>query len=138
MNNRIDQLTSLIFATHRFLHDQMSHKNDSGFAFLHIVTLKYIREKKPLMKEIADFLGITPPSATSLVDTLAKAGMVNRLDDPNDRRSVQLEITAKGEKLIEEGMTKMKELMKKNLEVLTEDEQESLSKILAKIINSNK
>jgi DNA-binding MarR family transcriptional regulator len=138
MDNQVDQLTSLIFATHRLLHDQMSHKNDSGFSFLHMVTLKYIKGKKSQMKEIADFLGITPPSATSLVDTLAKAGMVNRLDDPNDRRSVQLGITAKGEKFIEEGMNRMKDLIQKNLEVLNEAEQAELSKILAKIINANK
>src|SRR6185295_11355411 len=40
------------------------------------------------MSAIAQYLGISMPSCTSLVDRLSRAGMVDRQVDPSDRRLV--------------------------------------------------
>ncbi|GAA3221162.1 hypothetical protein GCM10020216_032360 [Nonomuraea helvata] len=50
----------------------------------------------PRMGELKDRLGITGRSITSLVDGLEDEGLLRRCDDPDDRRSTRLEITAKG------------------------------------------
>ncbi|MEV0234043.1 MarR family winged helix-turn-helix transcriptional regulator [Nonomuraea sp. NPDC050786] len=50
----------------------------------------------PRMGELKDRLGITGRSITSLVDGLEDEGLLRRRDDPDDRRSTRLEITAKG------------------------------------------
>ncbi|MEI7620119.1 MAG: helix-turn-helix domain-containing protein, partial [Candidatus Falkowbacteria bacterium] len=47
--------------------------NLTDCSFLHMHTLHYIQENGASnMKEIANFLHITPPSATSLVNSLVK------------------------------------------------------------------
>jgi DNA-binding MarR family transcriptional regulator len=48
------------------------------------------------MGELAEMLDITPRTVTGLVDNLERDGLVKRVDDPHDRRSVHAEITDQG------------------------------------------
>lgn len=48
------------------------------------------------MGELAEMLDITPRTVTGLVDNLERDGLVKRVDDPDDRRSVYAEITEQG------------------------------------------
>ncbi len=136
-NDKISQIISLMFTTRRLMHERISgDKTKSGFSLLQFIALKYIREKRPLMKELADFLSITPPSATSLIDTLIKAGLINRQSDPDDRRIVRIGITKKGEAYIKRGIDKASEHMRESLKKLSVKEQDELINILNKIIQA--
>jgi DNA-binding MarR family transcriptional regulator len=42
---------------------------------------------------LAEASGLTTPAVTAVIDRLAKAGYARRLDDPNDRRRVLVELT---------------------------------------------
>ncbi|GAB3827539.1 MarR family winged helix-turn-helix transcriptional regulator [Dactylosporangium cerinum] len=46
--------------------------------------------------ELAQALGVTPRNVTGLVDTLEREGLVRRVPDPADRRSVRAVATAEG------------------------------------------
>ena len=48
------------------------------------------------MGELAETLDITPRTVTGLVDNLERDGLVRRVADPADRRSVYAEITDQG------------------------------------------
>jgi len=133
MNKRIDRIVSLIFATRRMMHEQKEHHKGKNCSFLHLITLGYIDQRKPLMKDIADFLGVAPPSATSLVNTLIKSELVHRAADTTDRRNVQILITKKGEKFLDAHKKLMAEKMRANLSQLSTSEQEQLENILTKI-----
>ena len=62
-------------------------------------TLEYLsREEGPLMREIADCLGVSRPAATGIVDRLIVQGLATREDVPHDRREVRVIITNKGKK----------------------------------------
>lgn len=52
--------------------------------------------------DIARRLRIEGPTLTRMLDTLEKDGLVERLPDPGDRRSKQLQLTGKGEAVLEE------------------------------------
>ena len=55
------------------------------------------RAESPIrMGELAAALGVVPRSATDLVDALQGAGLVERLVDPANRRSVLVELTREG------------------------------------------
>lgn len=49
--------------------------------------------------ELARSLGIEGPTLTRHLDTLERAGLVERRRDPGDRRAVQVELTKAGEAL---------------------------------------
>ncbi|MDZ7729371.1 MAG: MarR family transcriptional regulator [Dehalococcoidia bacterium] len=47
--------------------------------------------------ELASRLSVTPPTISGIVDRLVKLGLVQREDDPNDRRLVRNHLTGEGE-----------------------------------------
>ena len=51
--------------------------------------------------QIAKHLGIGEPTASHLIDKLVQAGLVDRSDDPMDRRRAIVRVSPEGEKLIE-------------------------------------
>lgn len=52
------------------------------------------------MSALADRLGIARRSATSVVDDLVARGLLERRDDPDDRRAVSVAVTAEGHRLL--------------------------------------
>src|SRR5438552_11886803 len=54
------------------------------------------------MGELAEMLDITPRTVTGLVDNLERDGLVRRVADPADRRSVYAEITDQGRDRVNE------------------------------------
>jgi DNA-binding MarR family transcriptional regulator len=54
------------------------------------------------VKEISEYLGVTKSAITQLLDPLVNKGFIERQNDPEDRRIVRLNLTAKGKKTIKE------------------------------------
>ncbi|MGF1430271.1 MarR family winged helix-turn-helix transcriptional regulator [Kitasatospora sp. LaBMicrA B282] len=53
------------------------------------------------LSELADRLAVAPRSATTVVDALEQGGLVERVPDPADRRSVGLVLTGAGRGAVE-------------------------------------
>jgi MarR family transcriptional regulator for hemolysin len=51
--------------------------------------------------QVADAVGIEPPSLVRIIDQLVNAGLVLRQDDPSDRRAKTLSLTATGKRMAE-------------------------------------
>jgi len=51
--------------------------------------------------QISQDLGVGKPTASYLVDKLVQAGLVERNDDPEDRRRARVQLTSAGEELIQ-------------------------------------
>ena len=135
-NKTINHIISLIFKASRLIHEQLrkEKKYPDLFSGLRLEALRYIAEKKnPLMKEVADYFCITPPSATSLINPLVKSGALRRVYDKDDRRVVRLFITSKGRKELKRGLSEVDNNMRKILTQLNTDEQKNLIKILEKL-----
>lgn len=129
------ELTSLMFSIGRLLRER-AMADGSTISYLHIATLRYVAEKKqPLMREIAQYLRVAPPSATSLVNTLVKQGEIRRIADEKDRRTVRLEVTARGHKTLGDGTRRKQDLMYNVIKGLSERDRSDLKNILEKIIN---
>jgi len=130
-----NRLINLFFMTHRSLHKHMQEaKVMTSFSFLQFLALKYMSEAGPVrMKDIASFLSITPASATSLVDGLAKAGLLARTADRNDRRIVRLRVTATGRKRLDATDTQAKRELKRVFQKLDDTDRASLCDVLEKL-----
>jgi DNA-binding MarR family transcriptional regulator len=61
-----------------------------------LIRLTHRQDGHLTMGELAEMLDVSPRTITGLVDNLERAGLVRRMDDPNDRRSVYAEITPEG------------------------------------------
>ncbi|MBS1186185.1 MAG: MarR family transcriptional regulator [Burkholderiaceae bacterium] len=49
---------------------------------------------------VADFLGLEPSSLVRVMDQLTESGLVERREDPNDRRAKILRLTSEGKKRV--------------------------------------
>lgn len=135
----VDELMLLLFGVFRSinLHLNEEHrKNMTKFSPLQLHALSFIKNKQnPLMKELADFLSITPPSATSLTDCMTLEGLIKRNIDAHDRRTARLSLTKKGARICREGFKERANHMREIFMCLTEGEREQLFKIYKKIHN---
>jgi DNA-binding MarR family transcriptional regulator len=60
------------------------------------------------LSQTAEFLGLTLPSTSKLVDQLVKRGMLARNDHAQDRRRMTLRITPKGDALLKNAQTSVR------------------------------
>lgn len=78
--------------------------------------------------ELAEGLGVAPPTVTGMTDRLLKQGLIVRREDPRDRRVVRLALSDEGTRLITEVSQMSKARLRdvfgrmpdKRLEVLTD------------------
>jgi DNA-binding MarR family transcriptional regulator len=76
-----------------------------------IVTLPQLRvlvmvasRTAPNLNAVANGMGVHPSNATRTVDRLVLAGLLDRRDDPTDRRNLVLELTESGRELVKQVM----------------------------------
>jgi MarR family transcriptional regulator, organic hydroperoxide resistance regulator len=55
---------------------------------------------KTNFKKLADALGVTPPNITGIIDRLVEQGLVSRTENSEDRRIMLLQVTEKGQELV--------------------------------------
>ncbi|MEN6328524.1 MAG: MarR family transcriptional regulator [Syntrophomonas sp.] len=59
------------------------------------------------VKDIASRIQLDSPGVTGLIDRLVKEGLVERKEDPDDRRSLRINLTQKGQDLAESKLAPM-------------------------------
>ncbi len=131
------QIMSLMFETKRRLASKFRHKkNFLPEDLIKTEILTYLRKNKNSnMKKVARFLGITPPSATALVDKLVINKYLDRRQDPNDRRKIILIVTKKGEKFIKTFHNNFQEIIKNCLSPLNKKDKKDLIRIYNKLLD---
>lgn len=68
-----------------------------------MIILNLLREKDYcMMSEIAKTLSVTTSAATGIVDRMVKANLLKRVSHEKDRRVINIEITDKGKRIIDD------------------------------------
>lgn len=74
----------------------LAARAESGLSALQLQVLR-LASGGPTMSDVATRLGLSKSTATSLVDQLAAAGLVERTEDTGDRRRLVLSPTVRGQ-----------------------------------------
>ena len=85
------------------------------------------------MGALASNMDICMPTATGIIQRLAAAGYVRRIDDPADRRQVIVTLTAKGRAFIRQFQTAAAHRWDRALRVLDPRELEALHHVVIKL-----
>lgn len=93
-----------------------------------------VRQSGLKMKDIAENLNVSYPAATGIIDRLHKMGMVKRVSDKKDRRVVYIEVTEKGEKIVEEVRKNRHELIERVFGNLSQEERMAYLQIIKKVL----
>ena len=100
----MEAMTALRIAsrlTHGLM-DRWAEKHGLSEGRLHALwALKSAPERQLPLGELADQLEVTPRNVTGLIDHLERDGLVERIDDPADRRLTYARLTMEGAKRLD-------------------------------------
>jgi DNA-binding MarR family transcriptional regulator len=89
------------------------------------------------LMNLAAALGVTSTNTTGIIDRLVKQGLVNRTDNPQDRRMLVLRVTEKGEELLARLRQKRRDYMKDVLAPMSIEELSVLAQGLTFLVKAN-
>lgn len=118
---------------------QSKHANKLGISrakWTILLLLYRTPERKLSMTDISNQMHVTRTNITKLVDGLEKDGFVKRVQDPNDRRSLLVTMTNKGQLFMDMHLPDYWKLSDWIMNGLTDDEKATLETLLYKLIGS--
>lgn len=92
-------------------------------------------DKDVIQKDLADCLGKDKSTILRLTDALEKNDLVRRVTDKNDRRKSHLMITKKGNRVLEQHIKTMNNLMAELEQGLTESDLQTFFKVVNHLKN---
>ncbi len=86
----------------RFIRAEMRGRRAPGLSIPQFRTLMFVhRNREASLAVVADHLGLTPASTSTLVDGLARRGLLHRAASASDRRRISLSLTPSGQGAME-------------------------------------
>jgi DNA-binding MarR family transcriptional regulator len=102
-----------------------------GVSVAQLTTLMYLASRPGCsLTELADLLDLNKSAITGLVQRMERAGTLRREANPEDARGSRLYLTARGEKLREEGKPLVRKLNAELTAGFTEGEMETVIRFL--------
>lgn len=86
--------------------------------------------------QLASCLAFVSLNATQLVDRLEQDGLVERIPDPEDRRSTQVRVTDAGMKRLHSGLEGIQPVITKLHDLYTNEERAQLLNLLERLENA--
>ena len=92
----------LDIAMHRSMRDRTHFAKAKGLSMTQFGLLMQLHYRGNCgVSDISERFEITNPAASQLVDKLVQGNLVERAEDPNDRRAKQIQLSTKGKAMIE-------------------------------------
>ena len=88
------------------------------------------RNESGMLCDVASFLGLTPPSASKLIDGLVAKRLLLRHPGITDRRSISLSLTAAGRKIYERAVQSAEQFLADHLSHLSPAVREEIRRSL--------
>ena len=108
-----------------------------GITPSHVGVMRFLVQSAGLnQRELCSRLSLHPSRLVVLVDELEGKGLIERRDDPSDRRSYALHLTDKGRKLMHDLIEVAQAHAEDLCRGLTPEERSSLIAILSKIVEN--
>lgn len=104
--------------------------------FTQFVALKLLGHTEPMTPvELARALHYNPGALTRLLDKLEQRGYLKRVPDPDDRRALRLELTARGKALRKRVIGYCDAVAERTFACTTTREREQLHGVLARVLD---
>ncbi len=133
MKNKFEQLAPLFFATRQLIRSKLPHGTGDPNEWMRCETLRFVggATPAPTMRDIADYLHVKAPSATSVVMLLEREGFVIRKREDIDKRIVRIELTEKGKRRVKKYLSDASKALEEVFSKIPTADVESLTRILS-------
>ncbi|KYK23050.1 hypothetical protein AYK24_07975 [Thermoplasmatales archaeon SG8-52-4] len=123
----------------KFAPDKTNVGYKFGITGVQLMTLHFVKHNDNCKtSDIANFLSVSPPDTTRIVETLVKKGFVERINDENDRRIIRLIIKEEGRKVVENIKQELALSFSKILEKINEEDAKALLRGMNALSNALK
>lgn len=128
----VDELDKIMFVLMKgFVRRQMKLIAKENLTLPQFIILGYLqKEQECKMSQLADFMQVSLPTATGLVDKLVRQKLVLRLPDPKDRRIVRIRLTGQGQRLIKKIQAQRHKTIKELFSQISEFDRKEYLRIL--------
>lgn len=90
---------------HRSMRDRSHFAKAAGLSMPQLGILMQIRYSNNCgISDISERFEVTNAAASQLVEKLVQSGLIERTEDPSDRRAKQIQLSAKGKAMIEKSI----------------------------------
>lgn len=125
------QLLEVIPVVMREIRSEMRSRRSPDLTVPQFRALSFVnRNVGSSLLDVANHLGLTPPSTSRLVDGLIYRNMMTREDHPGDRRRVKLTVTNLGEKILEASRQDALTYLSTKLSNIDTDDREAIVKAM--------
>jgi DNA-binding MarR family transcriptional regulator len=108
----------------RSMRDFRKFMDETDLSFSQInILMRLVHGRIIGVSEIGEQLGVTNAAASQAVERLVQLGLIERTEDPGDRRAKRLALTQKGRALIEQGIEVRSQWVETLTDALTSEEQ---------------
>ena len=90
--------------------------------------------RRVTMRSIAEYLKITPPSATEIISEMEKKGLIKRMGNISDRRLVHIVFTRLAKRLFASVSRRKELVLRKMISKLSEKDRKNLERIIRILI----
>ncbi|MGH2463962.1 MAG: MarR family winged helix-turn-helix transcriptional regulator [Candidatus Limnocylindrales bacterium] len=123
-----DRLFEIVPRMTRRIRRQMRANGTPGLTVAQLRALAFIRREPGAgLSALAEHLGMSLPASSALAQRLVVAGLIDRTDDPTERRRIRLQLTGSGAEHLENAQAGVRGWLATELAALTPAEQARLA-----------
>jgi DNA-binding MarR family transcriptional regulator len=120
----------------RSMQNVIQYAKASGLSMSQMSTLMFLKRKGSSgVSDIGEDLGITSAAASQMLDRLVQQGLIQRSEDPHDRRLKHIILSERGREVMQEGIRARQEWQDQLVTLLTPDEMEQVIAALRILID---
>lgn len=122
---------SMDVVAHRTMRDWSRFVKSTGISMPQFSILMQLHHRGACgVSDIGGRMDVTSAAASQLVDKLAQAGLIERTEDPQDRRAKRITLSPKGQELIRAGISERYRWVDALAESLSADERQKVGEAL--------
>jgi DNA-binding MarR family transcriptional regulator len=128
-----DSLVDFFRATRRARGREAAQPAGDGISLAQFHVLEPLAHGPLTNRQLADAADVSSPTATRMIDVLSARGLVERVEDPTDRRAVLISLTRAGQTALQAKLDRYQALRERVAETLDPDERRMAAELLRRL-----
>jgi len=120
---------------HRSMRNFIQYARNSGLSMSQLGALFHLNSMGTSgVTDLGDHLGVTSAAASQMLDRLVQQGLIQRSEDPHDRRVKQIDLTEEGCRVLEESIRARQDWLDDLANTIPDNEKEPIIAALNTLI----
>jgi DNA-binding MarR family transcriptional regulator len=121
---------------HRSMQGTIQYARDNGLSMSMIGTLFHLNRRGHTgVSDLSQHLGVSSAAASQMLDRLVEEGLIERTEDPDDRRMKKISLTEKGCRIYKDSLSARMRWLDELGKSLSDQEKETITTALQLMID---